>query len=253
MAVFAQEPLFEAAVDAAPGRNFTLLKQAAEREGVSAVGSAPYVEPTTDQAKLNIRLIMDEASRLGLHVDFHLDYNLDPSSEPLIWEVVSQARNSSFWRSLPNSGRSNRRHTITIGHATRLQLFDQSEWLSLAAAMVELPIHLVGLPQSDMYILGKNQANQPLGPPRGTLRVPYIRHEFGIDVAMSVNNVSNAFTPQGILDPLTLCTLGVALFQSATPRDVETLFVRSYSAVPFCLMSPRSAMSLLFICLNLLP
>jgi hypothetical protein len=42
---------------------------------------------------------------------------------------------------------------------------------------------------------------------------------------MGVNNIENAFTPQGSLDPLSLCTFGVAIFQSATPADIRTLIV----------------------------
>jgi hypothetical protein len=41
---------------------------------------------------MNIGLIMEAGGKWGDHVDFHLDYNLDPSSEPLVYEVISQAR-----------------------------------------------------------------------------------------------------------------------------------------------------------------
>jgi hypothetical protein len=97
--VFAQEALFNSASDSEPGENYTILCQAMRREGVSVVGSAPYVEPTTDQSKKNIELIfkavmgsrelMTTATR---HIDFHLDYNLDSAAEPLIHEVIAQAK-----------------------------------------------------------------------------------------------------------------------------------------------------------------
>jgi len=38
-----------------------------------------------------------------------------------------------------------------------------------------------------------------------------------------VNNVENAFTPQGPIDPLALCPLGVAVFQSGTRKDCQSL------------------------------
>ncbi|KAJ7109700.1 hypothetical protein C8R43DRAFT_904623 [Mycena crocata] len=213
LAVFAQEPLFDAVGTLEPGRNYTLLAQGAESPGIQVVGSAPYVEPTTEQAKVNIALILQLAQSRGCHVDFHLDYNLDPESEPLIYEVISLAKQISW----PSTLR------ITIGHATRLQLFTPAEWTGLASAIGNLPITFVGLPQSDMYMLGRNETDSALGPPRSTLRVPYIANKYGFEVAMSVNNVQNAFTPQGSVDPLSLCTLGVTLFQSATPKDVRTL------------------------------
>jgi hypothetical protein len=118
---------------------------------------------------------------------------------------------------------------ITIGHATRLQLFTPAEWHSLTASISELPITIVGLPQSDMYMQGRDHWNDPLGPPRSTLRVPFIEEEYGVKVAMAVNNVGNGFTPQGTLDPLSsLVTFGIAIFQAATPRAIRTLIVSNF-------------------------
>lgn len=196
------------------------------RDGVDAVGSAPYVEPTIEQAKKNIELIFELASHTSLTlIDFHLDYNLDPDSEPLIYEVIKQARKyCPAWKS--HGPELFRRH-ITIGHATRLQLFTPKEWRHLQDAIGDLPITFVGLPNSDMYMQGRSQAGEPLGAPRSTLRVPYLSDKYNIQIAMSVNNVENAFTPQGSADPLALCTFGAAIFQAATKTDIQTLAVTS--------------------------
>lgn len=220
--VFAQEPLFTDTDDAQPGQNYALLREAIRRHGVEVVGSAPYVEATVELAKKNIALILELAGCNGYHADFHLDYNLDPHSEPLIYEVISQAKAlSRYWR--PTGGLAPRR--ITIGHATRMQLFTPAQWRDIADAVDDLPIVLVGLPNSDMYMQGREDTDLLLGPPRSTLRVPYIARKYGFQIAMSVNNVENAFTPQGSLDPLALCTLGAGIFQSATPQDIRTLMV----------------------------
>jgi N-acetylmuramic acid 6-phosphate (MurNAc-6-P) etherase len=95
MLVFAQEALFKNASDAEPGGNYNILCQAARMDGVSAVGSAPYVEPTTEQAKKNIAMIFEVAMNSGngsRHIDFHLDYNLNPAAKPLIYEVIALAK-----------------------------------------------------------------------------------------------------------------------------------------------------------------
>jgi hypothetical protein len=42
---------------------------------------------------------------------------------------------------------------------------------------------------------------------------------------MAVNNVENAFTPQGSVDPLSLVAFGAAIYQSVTPKDLRTLVV----------------------------
>ena len=213
--VFAQDPLFSSPTSSGPGDNYRLLARAASSEDISSVGSAPYVEPTTDHAKSNIRLILDLAHKHCLHADFHLDYNLDATSEPLIWFLLSELR-SRIHDGLWPKGK-----TVCVGHATRLTLFSPSEWMQLADTINrdELPVKLVGLPQSDTYMMGR--ALCPV--PRGTLNVVRLADEYGIEAAMAVNNVSNAFTPHGPPDPLALCPLGVALFQAGTKAACATL------------------------------
>ena len=110
---------------------------------------------------------------------------------------------------------------ITIGHATRLRLFSPDECRMLRQRIGELPIIFVGLPQSDVYMMGRNDPSRP----RGTLSVPRLVAEYNLDVAMSVNNVGNAFTPQGYPDPLMLCPLGVAVYQVGSEEHCKTLLV----------------------------
>ncbi|KAI0770295.1 Metallo-dependent hydrolase [Fomes fomentarius] len=215
VAVFAQDPLFASATDDRPGLNYALLQSSIRRHGVEAIGSAPYVEPSIHHAKRNIDLIFDLAFEAGIHVDFHLDYNLEPSAEPLIWYVLEQLRQRI------QSGRWRPGCQVCIGHATRLTLFSHEEWTAFRAAIVDerLPLTLVGLPPSDLYMMGRNLDYAP----RGTLNVPKLATAYGLRVAMSVNNVENAFTPQGPVDPLSLCPLGVAVFQAGTKIDCRTL------------------------------
>ncbi|EGN98075.1 hypothetical protein SERLA73DRAFT_182935 [Serpula lacrymans var. lacrymans S7.3] len=206
IAVFAQEPLFSDAEATSPGPNYHLLVAAAARSGVSVVGSAPYFEPTTAQTLQNIRLIFDLAQLHSLHADFHLDYNLDPSTQPLIWTVIAEMRARGWTRAASSK-------CVTVGHATRLGLLREEEWHRLAIDMKELPLALVGLPQSDMYMMrGATTASR-------SLDVSRLWRIYGVHIAMSVNNVENAFTPQGSLDPLTLASLGVGMFQVGAEID----------------------------------
>lgn len=171
----------------------------------------------------NIVLILDLAHTHALHADFHLDYNLDASTEPLVWFVLRQLRER-----IKNGTWKRDRH-VCVGHATRLTLWSDEEWSSYARIVAEddLPITLVGLPQSDMYMMGRGM--QPS--PRCTLDPVRLGRDYGIRAAMAVNNVGNAFTPQGAPDPLALCPLGVALFQTGTKRGCATLVVRISSAL----------------------
>jgi hypothetical protein len=216
---FAQDPIFTEQ-DEFNG-NFEPLEKAASMPGVNVIGSAPYVEKSDELAKRNIAAVLDLAQKHSLLVDFHLDYNLDSDKGPLIYEVINQLKARSWSALKTHEGLP---LTVTIGHVTRLSLFSAEEWRALKMSMQGLPIHFVGLPQSDLYMMGR-QPEGPLFAPRGTLNILQLKNEHGIDAAMSINNLQNAFTPQGSADPLSLCTLGVTIFQSATPEDCRTLVV----------------------------
>lgn len=62
---------------------------------------------------------------------------------------------------------------------------------------------------------------------RGTLQVPRIITEYRLNATIGINNVGNAFTPQGSCDPLSIASLGVGLYQAGTQRDAEYLYVGS--------------------------
>ncbi|KAH9950574.1 Metallo-dependent hydrolase [Amylocystis lapponica] len=215
IAAFAQDPLFTSAKDEQPGENLVLLRSACQRPGVQAVGSVPYVEPSMAHSQHNITLILDVAYEHGLHADFHLDYNVDPSSEPLIWYLLDELRTRI------RAGRWHANAHVCIGHATRLTLFSAEEWTRFRDTVDadHLPVTLVGLPPSDLYMMGRQLSPSP----RTTLDVPRLAREYGLKVGMAVNNVENAFTPQGPVDPLALCPLGIAVFQAGTRRDCWSL------------------------------
>lgn len=219
---FAQEALHESATSTEPGPNYNLLCDAVSRPGVSVVGSAPWVEPDRAHALKNVELILSLAEKHNLHADFHLDYNLDPDTVPMVWDVLQQMRQRSWSRS---SGK-----LVTIGHATRLGLFSSGEWAELKRATDILPLEIVALPQSDVYMMGRADPSGRVPVPLAgrTINAPQVYRDHGVRVALSVNNVENAFTPQGSLDPLTLASLGVALFQVGTEPDWRVL-LRSVS------------------------
>ncbi|KAF8133942.1 hypothetical protein EV363DRAFT_1161850 [Boletus edulis] len=224
---FAQEALYPSAAAETPGDNFELLRTALARDGISVVGSAPWVEPSKEHAHKNIIHILKLAQDYGLHADFHLDYNLDINVEPMVWETLRQMRRIG-WTKI---GAGNRR--VTIGHATRLGLFSAEEWSRLRVELDELPLGIVALPQSDVYMMSRPSSDGTPTVPfaERTLDVARIWRDHGIHVALSVNNVENAFTPHGYLDPLTLACLEVALFRVGTEPGWREL-LRSVSTTP---------------------
>ncbi|KAI0070391.1 Metallo-dependent hydrolase [Panus rudis PR-1116 ss-1] len=216
IAVFAQEPLFDSSDSQDPGPNYEALLEVVGTEGVEAIGSAPYVEPSETHLERNIDLILELAWKHNLHADFHLDYNFDPNRRiytKLLLERIESRTLQGTWRKDLH---------VCVGHATRLALpdDDSAAVLSTLASRAKDEVTLVSLPQSDMYMMGRG-TNGPA--PRSTLDVCRLAKERNLHIAMSVNNVQNAFTPQGTVDPLSLSSLGVMLFQAATKVDCQVL------------------------------
>lgn len=205
---FAQLPLFSGHDDGGEEMR-RLVQDAAYREGVDVVGSTPYVEHQTDLAKQNIEYMIDLALAKGKHLDFHLDYNLDPDTEPLVWHVISALKGREWLR------KSNK--TVVLGHCTRLCLFTDEEWKSLKQEIGHLPISFVGLPTSDLYMMRESTS------PHRTLPIPRLIKDYGFNACISMNNIGNAFTPQGCCDPVHLAGIGVGVYQAGTVKDAEVL------------------------------
>ena len=59
---------------------------------------------------------------------------------------------------------------------------------------------------------------------RGTLPIPSMIKQHGLNAAIGINNIGNAFTPQGSCDPLSIASQGVGVYQAGTKRDAEILY-----------------------------
>ncbi|EJC97920.1 Metallo-dependent hydrolase [Fomitiporia mediterranea MF3/22] len=207
LCLFVQDPIFDKPEDDVPGSNALICNGVLEHysKSIDAIGSAPYVEQTRAQQQANIEFILDLATQYHLHVDFHIDYDLSPvpaetnsDKTPLVYFLISKLHEIHWTERMPD-------RVITLGHATRLSLFTPDQLFDLRTRIGSLPIHFVGLPQSDLYMMGRDSGE------RGTLNICKLGREYDLAVAMSVNNVGNAFTPQGTPDPLSLCPLGEAV------------------------------------------
>ena len=213
--VFAQDPVFSVGKNYPQGKQ--LIEEALGREGVDALGSTPYVESSEDLMRTNVDWAISSAVKHQKHLDLHLDYNLDSTKPPLIFHVLDLLHEN--WKS-KNEGK-----TVVLGHCTRLTLFSNEEWFQLRDRIADLPIYFVGLPTSDIYMMGKPIENDGGGQRvRGTLQIPQMIQKYGLQGAIGVNNVGNAFTPQGNCDPLSIASMGVGIYQAGTKADTEVLF-----------------------------
>lgn len=220
LCVFAQDPVFR--YEDGGKEMQRLLEVAVGKPGVEVIGSTPYVEANGDrdlQLK-NIEWAIRTAMKYKLHLDYHIDYNLDPTTQSFILDGVRLLHDLG-WPSDPDSAEF---RTIVFGHCTRLTLFTRKEWLDLRDKIQGLPISFVGLPTSDLFMMGRpNELSGGGQRARGTLQALQMIQTYGLNVAIGVNNVGNAFTPQGSCDPLNLASLGVGVYQAGTEADADIL------------------------------
>ncbi|KAL4761626.1 putative zinc metallopeptidase [Aspergillus foveolatus] len=218
---FAQDPVISTTH---ANENKRLIEDAIQKHGpdkLAVLGTTPYVESSIEASKRNIEWAVDTAMRHDRHLDFHLDYNLahlEDKPEPLVWHVLRTLR-AKGWTARTTDKR------VMLGHCTRLSLFTEEDWGRLAHEIHDndLPVSFVGLPTSDLYMAAapSNVCNDN---PRGTLPIPSMIKNHGLDAVIGINNVGNAFTPWGSADPLSLACLGVGIYQAGTVSDAELLY-----------------------------
>ncbi|KAF2149351.1 Metallo-dependent hydrolase [Myriangium duriaei CBS 260.36] len=217
LCAFAQLPLHPS--DASGDKIRSLMQQAMQPQHlVDVVGSTPYVEKDRSDEIANIKWMIDLALKHDKHLDFHLDYNVNPDTEPTVFEVVRLLKESEW--------AIRTRKCIVFGHCTRQLYFDMSQWQHLASQIGDLPISFVGLPTSDLYMMKTPSQQRPttIMESRTTLPIPQMIQKYGLNCAIGMNNIGNAFTPQGVCDPLFLANLGVAIYHTGTVKDARLLY-----------------------------
>ena len=241
---FAQDPIFSSEHGQ---ENRQVLTHALRECGaeVDVLGTTPYVEKSPEASLENIEWAIETALTRSLHLDFHLDYNLDESQRPMVWDVVRLLKELNW------NGRAKAGKTIVLGHCTRLALCTDVELAELAREIKDsgLPIHFVGLPTSDLFMMARpvpqesSEKSRSAHRARGTLQVLDMINRFGFSACLSVNNVGNAFTPWGTGDPISLASLGVGIYQAGTTSHAQTLFECVSSRARAAIGLPTAPMS----------
>ncbi|KAJ4130251.1 hypothetical protein NW768_007234 [Fusarium equiseti] len=223
---FAQDPIFS--TENGEENRETLTQALGELHSeIHVLGTTPYVEENKEMSMKNIRWAIQMALKYVLHLDFHIEFNLDQEGDVMeYFNYIIDQLIANDWPT--HSGAQ----TIVLGHATRLSLasHEQLSELSCRIRETQLPIYFVGLPTSDVFMMGRptsdrvDEQSRPLDRRCGTLNVPKMIQEYGLNACLSVNNVGNAFTPYGTGDPLKVASWGVGLFHAGRIEDAKLLY-----------------------------
>lgn len=153
--VFAQDPIFSGD----NGRlNRELLIEALDKYAadVEALGTTPYVEADQHAAVNNVDFAIRTAMERRLFLDFHLDYHLETPPDPAPSTLLETLLNHLIDHKWTEKAEKDRQ-AIAIGHCTRLTTMEFSVARTLATLIKDnkLPVHFVGLPTSDLYMMGR--------------------------------------------------------------------------------------------------
>lgn len=214
---FAQDPIMskEHGED-----NRKLMERALEEyQGhIEVLGATPYVED--DRGLDNIKWAIDKAIEKQLHLDFHIDFGITEDTPYMCLDALRMLKESK-WTEKNAPGR-----TVVFGHCTRVSIFNDKLMRKLVEAAADLPVAFVGLPTSDMFMMGRpgEDNDVPGSRERGTLQVVDMIQIDGLQACMGVNNVGNPFTPWGSPDPLRLASLGVGVYHAGTVEQARILY-----------------------------
>ncbi|RAL61747.1 hypothetical protein DID88_002813 [Monilinia fructigena] len=216
--VFAQDPIFSH--DHGSRSMTDLLENAIQKHGVEVLGSTPYVEKSLELQEENMKWTIETAKLYQLHLDFHLDYHLNEHQKPMVYSAIERLHRINWTTNYEQK----EFRTVVFGHCTRLTLLDGNEWHKLRQEIRDLPVSFVGLPTSDLFMMGRpDEATGGSNRVRGTLQVVEMIKKYDFNAAIGINNVGNAFTPQGTCDPMGLTSLGVGIYQAGTKADAQIL------------------------------
>ena len=242
---FAQEAIFSGSHAAI---NRRLMEAAVSNEHVSVVGTTPYVETDEESMRKNIDWAISTASENSVHLDFHLDYNLDANTDAWTTSVLNQLKSLSVFK---RDQCLSPKKTLSLSHCTRLTLYDEPSWQALSQRVQHLDLYFIGLPTSDLYMMGQPHSHEGGGERvRGTLQIPQMITKYALKGAIAINNVGNAFTPHGSCDPLNIASKGVGLYQAGTINDAQLLYqcvstraieaIGGYTSRPFAIGEPAN-------------
>jgi cytosine/creatinine deaminase len=189
LAVFPQEGIF-----ARPG-TLELMHDALAVPD-SAVGGCPYAEHSVAAARRHIDTVLDLAADLGRCADLHLDL-ADTLDDPR-FTLAGYVAGAAAARGL--HGR------VVISHASTLGLLGPPELAETLDQLAAAGVGVVLLPATDLYLNGRGYPGVRGLPP---LRELWAR---GVPAALASNNVRNAFTPTGTVNPL---DIGLLLARTA--------------------------------------
>jgi cytosine deaminase len=175
------------------------------RMGASVVGCVPYVEKTVEDGRAAIDIAFAQAEAHGLPADFHADFS----------ENAADPRFTLAGYIAERTIAAGMQGHVTLDHMTSLGALSAEAAKPVIDKLAEARINVVTLPTTDTYLAPRRDA----GLHRCVLTPIRALRAAGVNVAYSSNNIRNAFTPFGNVDPLVVGNLLAHVAQFGTLEE----------------------------------
>lgn len=169
------------------GRSNRALLREAVAAGADAIGACPAHDP--DPRECVEAVLKIAAGRVP--VDFHVDESLDPQAETL--SPLCEAATG-----FP--------HQVVASHCVSLGMMPPDRMRATAAKVAAAGIAVVCLPQTNLFLQGRDADIHVTSPPRGLTAIRALR-EAGVTVAAGGDNLQDPFNLMGRADPLETAAL----------------------------------------------
>ncbi|WP_199255943.1 amidohydrolase family protein [Mycolicibacterium mengxianglii] len=183
------------------------LLEAALRLGANVIGGCPYSERDVDDARRHVKVVFDLAERFGVPADFHADFADDASDAR--FALIDDIAEHTSARGL--------QHRVVAGHLTSLAASSPRARQETIARIADAGVSVIALPATDLHLGGRNDDRAVR---RGITPIAELAAA-GVRVAMSSNNVRNAFTPFGNVDQLQNALLLAQTAHLSTDAELE--------------------------------
>ncbi|MEJ2886766.1 amidohydrolase family protein [Actinomycetospora aeridis] len=174
-------PFPQEGIAARPGTRDLLVE--ALRRGADVLGACSYAEDDVDACREHVRDVLDLAQHHGVPVDVHADFAAGAGGGATDPRHDLAADIATMTSAAGMQGR------VVLGHVTTLAGLDPDRRRRTADALAAAGVGVVVLPPTDLYLVGASAPVREL-------------RDAGVRVACSSNNVRNAFTPFGTVDPV---------------------------------------------------
>jgi cytosine deaminase len=195
--VFAQDGLTNC-----PGTDALLVDGL--RRGARAIGGAPRYDP--DHAG-QIRRIFELAREFDAEIDIHLDVGDGP--EPLDIGLVCEL--TEVYR---RGGR------VAVGHMAKLSTLPPDAVAAIARRMADAGVAVSVLPLTDLFVMGRDRDHNVR---RGVADANFLV-AYGVNCALSTNNVLNPVTPYGDCAPIRMANLYANVLQRGRAEELGECF-----------------------------